>query len=65
MTEEEKEASATELINLIDKMSSLDVIKPMGIGEDGQPKEIDIEEAKRLVKARLDRDKTSPSSKNS
>ena len=59
MTDEEKEASATELMSLIERMSELKVIKPMSIGEDGRPKEVDPEEAKRLVNMQLDRDRAS------
>lgn len=56
MTDEEKEASATELMSLIDRMSSLDVIKPMKIGEDGHPQEVDTEEAKKILKAQINKD---------
>ena len=57
MTDEEKEASATELMKLIDKLSSLDVIKPATVGEDGRPQEVDAKHAKQLIKAQLEKDK--------
>ena len=55
MTDEEKEANATELMKLIDKMSSLDVIKPAIVGEDGEPQVLDSDEARQLIKTRLEK----------
>ena len=57
MSEEEKEASAQELMSLLDKMSSLDMIKPMRIGESGRPEVFNVEEAKELVKEQLNKEK--------
>jgi len=55
MTDEEKEANATELMKLVDKMSSLDVIKPAIVGEDGQPQVVDSIEARHLIETRLEK----------
>ena len=57
MTDEDKEASASELMRLIDQMSSLDVIKPATIGDDGRPQEVDTNRAKQLIREELERDR--------
>ncbi len=54
MTEEEKQANAEELMGLISKLSSLDVVKPMRIGADGRPREVNEEEAKEYFKKKID-----------
>ena len=59
MTEEEKAASAEELMGLIGQLSSLNVIKPMAVGADGVPRELNGEEAKQIFRGKLDHDKGS------
>ena len=55
MTDEEKEKNAEELMGLIERLTSLNVIKPMRIGTDGRPQEIAEDEAKRILQERIDK----------
>lgn len=40
MSEEEKEQEAEKLVTLFEKLNEKGVVKPVGIGRDGKPKEI-------------------------
>lgn len=40
MSEEEKEEEAEKLVNLFEKLNEKGIVKPVGIGRDGKPKEI-------------------------
>lgn len=47
MSEEEKEQEAEKLVNLLGKLNEKGVVKPVGIGNDGKPKEIgNVEDGK-------------------
>ena len=53
MTEDQKLKSSEELAGLIGRLSELNVIKPMKVGDDGRPQELTEEEAKKLLAKKI------------
>ncbi len=54
MTDEEKQANAEEVMSLMEKLTSMNIVKPMKIGEDGRPHEVSEDEAKEYLKKKID-----------